>query len=507
MSNQSQSSPFLVIRQGPRPNQTFPLNKSVLSIGRLADNDIVIDDPGVSRHHARLTWRENRWVLEDLNSSNGTFVNGQRITGPVALRSGVQVGLGPNVVLGMRGSVATPSRSAQKTASKKPVRWPIVAGAAGVGLIGLLLIAALAYFFLWPSGGWPFGVAVSEADDFSSLGPQVVIQQPQPGVQINTGDDILFSATAMDDGGVIRIDLYVDDQVVLSQSSPDENGVTPLSLNYPLVATAEGTYALTARAYNSQGLMGQSPVHHVNVIDTGETGETQELGQYVVQDGDTLESIAKRAGTTVDAILKVNPDIKDGKVTPGQVIIIPLPKAPPMAAAQPQPASGQAGGQAGGQSGGQAGGQQGGQQGVQKKNSPPPANPSPKITVKSAAVQPSPVYYGGNCTTQATVVNVTAKVEPRAEVSKVILAYAFVDKAGKKTQDFEQEMKLSGDEYKADVDIGKEAEAHLAQDGGKLDLRVEAYDKDNKGSYSKIYTVTVNFCPAAERLQGCTCRA
>ncbi|MCJ7434601.1 MAG: hypothetical protein MUO77_14035, partial [Anaerolineales bacterium] len=150
-----------------------------------------------------------------------------------------------------------------------------------------------------------------------------------------------------------------------------------------------------------------------------------------------------------------------------------------------QPASQQQGGQ-----------QQGGQQGVQQQNGPPPANPSPKITVQSPSISPSPVYYGQNCTAEPTVLNVTAKVEPAASVSKVILAYSFVTNAGAKSKGFEIPMTLTGGEYKADVNVGKEAETHLAQAGGKLDLRVEAYDTGGKLSYSPIYTVSVTFCVA-----------
>ena len=58
--------------------QIFPLDRSVINIGRRLDNHIVIDDPRVSRAHAQLRIVRERFVLFDLNSSGGTFVNGQR---------------------------------------------------------------------------------------------------------------------------------------------------------------------------------------------------------------------------------------------------------------------------------------------------------------------------------------------------------------------------------------------------------------------------------------------
>jgi LysM repeat protein len=367
MTSSSKKMPFLVINQGPQPNQTFPLDKQIITIGRLEDNDIAINDPAVSRYHARLMLQDNQWVIEDLGSQNGTFINSRPISGPTYLAPGSQLGIGSNVILGMQGSTPMPAAPKRQAApAKKSSRLPVLGGIAGLVLAGVLVVGALAaagYFYFFSGASLPFGLSQASGDDPFAGGPSVVIQQPRPGEQVSQGDAIFFSATALDESGVIRIDLWVDDQVVLSQTNSNENGTTPFSLNYPLVATEEGTYALVARAYNNQGLMGESPVHHVSVTDAGAgaTASTQDLGQYVVQEGDTLDSIARRAGTTVDAILAVNPDITNGQVTPGQVIVIPLPKDPPVAAVPSDQQGGQAGGQSGGQPGGQAGGQQGGQ--------------------------------------------------------------------------------------------------------------------------------------------------
>ena len=58
--------------------KVFPLKQSVVNIGRRLDNTLVIDDPRVSRNHAQLRSIKGRYVLFDLNSTGGTFVNGQR---------------------------------------------------------------------------------------------------------------------------------------------------------------------------------------------------------------------------------------------------------------------------------------------------------------------------------------------------------------------------------------------------------------------------------------------
>jgi hypothetical protein len=70
-----------------------------MTIGRHADNHIVVDDPMVSRHHARLTRQGEVFVLEDMGSANGVWVNNLRLTGPVALRPGDVIGLGKEILL------------------------------------------------------------------------------------------------------------------------------------------------------------------------------------------------------------------------------------------------------------------------------------------------------------------------------------------------------------------------------------------------------------------------
>lgn len=91
----------LVVRRGPQPNQTYELTKNEISLGRDITNDIVINDPEVSRHHLRLTrGADGAYYVEDLGSTNGTFVNGQRVTGSRALNNGDMMGLGETVTLG-----------------------------------------------------------------------------------------------------------------------------------------------------------------------------------------------------------------------------------------------------------------------------------------------------------------------------------------------------------------------------------------------------------------------
>jgi hypothetical protein len=89
----------LIIRKGPKPGQQFNFTQDTIALGRRDDNDVVIDDPEISRRHASLSWEEGEFVLRDLGSANGTFLNAVRITEPNALREGDAIGLGGDVVL------------------------------------------------------------------------------------------------------------------------------------------------------------------------------------------------------------------------------------------------------------------------------------------------------------------------------------------------------------------------------------------------------------------------
>ena len=89
----------LIIEQGPTPGQEIELAKDETVIGRIADNDLVIPDPSISRRHARLLRQGGQTVLEDLGSSNGTYLNGQRLSAPTLLRSGDTFTLGPAIRL------------------------------------------------------------------------------------------------------------------------------------------------------------------------------------------------------------------------------------------------------------------------------------------------------------------------------------------------------------------------------------------------------------------------
>jgi len=87
----------LVMRSGPTPGKTYPLSKSEIYIGRDITNDISVNDAEISRKHARLTLQGDTFVVEDLGSTNGTFVDAQRLMGPHVLRAGELIMFGENI--------------------------------------------------------------------------------------------------------------------------------------------------------------------------------------------------------------------------------------------------------------------------------------------------------------------------------------------------------------------------------------------------------------------------
>jgi pSer/pThr/pTyr-binding forkhead associated (FHA) protein len=91
--------PTLTIRRGPQVGRVFQLEQDVVTIGRGTKNDIVINDNDVSRDHCRLVRQGEDYEIHDAGSTNGTFINGQRVTGGRVLKAGQIVELGDMITL------------------------------------------------------------------------------------------------------------------------------------------------------------------------------------------------------------------------------------------------------------------------------------------------------------------------------------------------------------------------------------------------------------------------
>ena len=110
----------LVMRSGPTPGATFSLEGDQLIIGRDTASSIAINDAEVSRKHARLTFQGGKYVIEDLGSTNGTFVNGQRLASPAVLKSGDVVSLGEQIVLMYEALASDPGATVMSARKSMP---------------------------------------------------------------------------------------------------------------------------------------------------------------------------------------------------------------------------------------------------------------------------------------------------------------------------------------------------------------------------------------------------
>lgn len=84
----------LVITAGSKEGLEMTLPDDELTIGRASDSGLIIRDDYTSTHHARLLHWEDGWVVQDLDSTNGTFLDGKRVTVPTLVPFGVPVRIG-----------------------------------------------------------------------------------------------------------------------------------------------------------------------------------------------------------------------------------------------------------------------------------------------------------------------------------------------------------------------------------------------------------------------------
>ena len=97
--------PSISINYLDSTEQTTTFTQHEITLGRETGNDLVISDETVSLHHAKLSHRHRQWWLEDLQSTNGTFLNNERIYTATVIVSGDEVILGNVSLLIMISSI------------------------------------------------------------------------------------------------------------------------------------------------------------------------------------------------------------------------------------------------------------------------------------------------------------------------------------------------------------------------------------------------------------------
>ncbi|MDN8548896.1 FHA domain-containing protein [Microbacterium sp. NM3R9] len=84
----------IVITSGPKAGLELPLGSEPLTIGRSSESGLVIRDDYTSSHHARLVLWGNQWMIQDLDSTNGTWHDGTRVASPVPVIVGAPIKVG-----------------------------------------------------------------------------------------------------------------------------------------------------------------------------------------------------------------------------------------------------------------------------------------------------------------------------------------------------------------------------------------------------------------------------
>jgi phosphoserine phosphatase RsbU/P len=125
--------PRLTIVDGPRSGKVFPFEGGVV-VGRSIEVDVRLEDTTVSRRHAQLRRAGAGWIVADLSTQNGTFVNATRISGPTLLRDGDRVQFGAVITRFQESTAAQPGKPAVALVEKQSANAIVVTMEAGAGL-------------------------------------------------------------------------------------------------------------------------------------------------------------------------------------------------------------------------------------------------------------------------------------------------------------------------------------------------------------------------------------
>lgn len=88
----------LIVTGGSLSGTSIQLGDSPITIGRAADSTIVLDDDYASSHHARVYPRDGMWLVEDLGSTNGTYVDRRKVDGPTPVQIGIPIRIGKTIL-------------------------------------------------------------------------------------------------------------------------------------------------------------------------------------------------------------------------------------------------------------------------------------------------------------------------------------------------------------------------------------------------------------------------
>ncbi len=120
----------VVITEKGGAQRRMEFDKNEVTIGRVQGNDIILPKGNVSKRHSRIVLKDNRFIVVDLKSTNGTYVNGRKITSPLVVKPGDKVYIGDFImtVEGLDGDVASASMAPQPMGAGGPPPMPQPSG-------------------------------------------------------------------------------------------------------------------------------------------------------------------------------------------------------------------------------------------------------------------------------------------------------------------------------------------------------------------------------------------
>lgn len=314
MSTNAKGSPALVHRQTGQP---YPLSRTVTTIGRQADNTITLPDPQVSRHHARVSWQAGGFVIEDLGSANGTYVNEQLVTGPRLLRHGYVVHMGNTVLdvfipsIEQDEEIAAPGGAPipmypRAAEPRQRLALPIVLGLVAGGLLIVCIVAAVVFWLL----------------DLRGTEPTVTMQSPLGNAVVMAGNEILLQASATGARDITRLELMADGLLVASGTSEDAGGQPSLTASGTWTFFEAGSHIISAVAYTARDRSSGSTSMTITVTGAASTASPAPPGETPAIPPTTASPVTTTPGAATDVAT-------DAPSPPATDTAAPTPTVPP----------------------------------------------------------------------------------------------------------------------------------------------------------------------------------
>ena len=214
----------LIAQAGPSVGMDFPLTKAVITIGRGSDNDIVLSDEQVSRRHAEIRRQDDNFIITDLNSTNGTFVNELRIQKAQSLQHGDRIDIGTSSFLFQM----IPERELVPALAAQPVSHPpkrrrglLPVLLAAIGAV-LFVSVFIAFFALWgPKGEIPTPTETATVAQLATATPTNTSLPPTPTLTVSPTRTLVHTPTSTSTPTLTDISTPTSTPTLTPTTTPD----------------------------------------------------------------------------------------------------------------------------------------------------------------------------------------------------------------------------------------------------------------------------------------------